>query len=254
LIDNWSRIDWGRPLRIWQGPDGRSGHQLATPVGRLDFLCQDSATDALVVVELKRGIPSNRVVGRTARYMGWVSVNLSEGRSVDGIVVAHDADRRWSSSRGAERCALHTARVDCVFCAIIAGEAPASPVYDDESVLAFMDIAPATRGHLLVVPKAHASYLVDLDPQDGARMFVVAQRLAQALRDSSLLAEGINLFLADGEVAFQEVFHVHLHVLPRTRGDGFALQADFGNPDRDVLNAQAADIRHVLDTVLRQSS
>lgn len=83
-----------------------------------------------------------------------------------------------------------------------------------------MDIAPATRGHLLVAPKVHAPNLVDLDPDDGARMFQVAQQLAQALRDSSIPAEGINLFLADGEVALQEIFHAHLHVLPRTRGTG----------------------------------
>ncbi len=94
LIDNWARIDWGRPLRMWVGPDGRSGHQFATPVGRLDFLCEDTATGALVVVELKRGMPSDQVVGQTARYMGWVSVHLADGRPVDGIVVAHDADDR----------------------------------------------------------------------------------------------------------------------------------------------------------------
>lgn len=94
LLDNWTRIDWGRPLDIWVGPDGRSGHQFATPVGRLDFLCEDRATGALVVVELKRGMPSDQVVGQTARYMGWVHVHLSEGRPVEGIVVAHDADDR----------------------------------------------------------------------------------------------------------------------------------------------------------------
>ena len=94
LVDNWSRIPWGRSLRIWEDPSGRSGHQLATPVGRLDFLCQDVTTGNLVVVELKRGSPADRVVGQTARYMGWVSMNLSDGRPVDGIVVAHEADER----------------------------------------------------------------------------------------------------------------------------------------------------------------
>lgn len=137
--------------------------------------------------------------------------------------------------------------MDCVFCRIVVGESPASQVYEDDRVIAFMDIAPATPGHLLVVPKVHAPYLVDLDAEDGARMFQVAQELAQALRDSSIPAEGINLFLADGEVALQEVFHAHLHVLPRTRGDGFTLKADFRNPERALLDAQAADIRAVLD-------
>jgi histidine triad (HIT) family protein len=109
-----------------------------------------------------------------------------------------------------------------------------------------MDMAPATPGHLLVVPKIHAPHLVDLDPEDGARMFQVAQQLAQALRESSIPADGINLFLADGEVALQEVFHAHLHVLPRTSGDGVTVNANFSIPQRDLLDAQAADIRFIL--------
>ena len=133
--------------------------------------------------------------------------------------------------------------MNCAFCAIVDDAAPASRVYEDELVLAFMDIAPATSGHLLVVPKKHAPHLVDLCPEDGAQMFRVAQRLAQALRTSSIPADGINLFLADGEVALQEVFHAHLHVLPRTVGDGFTVAADFARPPRDVVDAQAADIR-----------
>ena len=81
-----------------------------------------------------------------------------------------------------------------------------------------------------MVPKRHASDLAALDPDDGARMFGVAQRLAAALRASSLEPEGVNLFLADGEVAGQEVFHAHLHVLPRRTGDGFGVRADFRHP------------------------
>lgn len=142
------------------------------------------------------------------------------------------------------RCILPA--MECVFCAIVAGEAPASHVYGDDHVIAFMDIAPATPGHVLVVPRAHAPYLRDLDPDDGARMFRVAQRIAQALRDSSIPTAGINLFLADGEVAQQEVFHAHLHVVPRTRGDGFRVEAEFGRPERDLLDAQATAIRQAL--------
>ena len=141
---------------------------------------------------------------------------------------------------------MHTAGMECVFCAIVAGEAPASQVYEDDRVVALMDIAPATPGHLLVVSRDHAPNLAELDPDDGARMFKVAQQLAQALRDSSIPADGINLFLADGEVALQEVFHAHLHVLPRTRGDGFTVKAEFGSPERDVLDAQATAIRQAL--------
>jgi histidine triad (HIT) family protein len=109
----------------------------------------------------------------------------------------------------------------CVFCEIIAGRAPASVVYRDDSCIAFMDIRPINAGHLLVVPITHAADLADVDPEMGAALFRVAQRLSVAVRKSGLKVEGINLLLADGEVAGQEVFHVHLHVLPRFSGDGF---------------------------------
>lgn len=136
--------------------------------------------------------------------------------------------------------------MDCVFCAIVAGDLPASTVYDDDRVLAFADIRPATTGHLLVVPKRHAADLAALEPQDGARMFQVAQRLAAGLRNSPLEPEGVNLFLADGEVAGQEVFHAHLHVLPRRTGDGFGVHADFASPSREELDRVAGLVRDAL--------
>ena len=108
--------------------------------------------------------------------------------------------------------------MDCIFCSIIAGEAEASVVYDDANVLAFMDIRPFTSGHLLVVPKRHASGFSTLDPDDGARIFAVAQKIAAAMRTGPLPVDGVNLHLSDGAVAGQEVFHVHLHVIPRNRG------------------------------------
>ncbi|MFQ5522830.1 MAG: HIT family protein [Acidimicrobiia bacterium] len=135
----------------------------------------------------------------------------------------------------------------CIFCAIVDGGAPASFVHRDELVDAFLDINPVNPGHLLVVPKAHYVTLSDIDPTTAARMFVVAQRLAAALRNSQLRCEGINLFYADGAVAGQEVFHAHLHVLPRHRGDGFGLRIDYDPaPSRTALDAVAASIRAAL--------
>jgi histidine triad (HIT) family protein len=132
----------------------------------------------------------------------------------------------------------------CPFCAIVAATAPASVVYEDAEVLAFLDIRPVTPGHLLVIPKRHAPFLADLDEATGARLFRVAMRLARALRASELRCEGINLFLADGEAAFQEVFHVHLHVVPRFAGDGFRIDADWSlAPPRAELDAIAARLR-----------
>ncbi len=134
---------------------------------------------------------------------------------------------------------------ECVFCEIIAGRAPASVVYRDDACIAFMDLTPVNAGHLLIVPITHATYLADLDPQTGGALFTVAQRLSAAVRKSGIKAEGINLFLADGEAAGQEVFHVHLHVLPRFPGDGFGhrFPATYGQrPTRDQLDLDARAI------------
>jgi histidine triad (HIT) family protein len=138
---------------------------------------------------------------------------------------------------------------DCVFCRILAGAAPGTFVYRDEQCAAFMDIQPVNPGHTLVVPTRHAAYLADLDAPTAGRLMQVGQRVAAALRASGLRCEGVNLFLADGEAAMQEVFHVHLHVLPRFSGDGFGLR--FGphykeRPPRGSLEEAAAQIRRGL--------
>jgi histidine triad (HIT) family protein len=112
-----------------------------------------------------------------------------------------------------------------------------------------MDIQPVNAGHVLVVPDEHATHLADLPEDTGAGMFRVAQRMAAALYQSGLDCEGVDLFLADGEAAGQEVFHVHLHVIPRFAGDGFGLRfgPDYSNrPDRETLEATAKRIRDVL--------
>jgi len=134
----------------------------------------------------------------------------------------------------------------CGFCRILAGEAEASFVFRDERVAAFVDITPVTPGHLLVIPVRHAVYLSELDPEDGARVFQVAQGLDAALRKSGLRCEAVNLFLADGEQAGQEVPHVHLHLIPRFREDGFGLKLPAGyghHPERAELDRIAAAIR-----------
>ena len=110
-----------------------------------------------------------------------------------------------------------------------------------------MDISPVTPGHLMVIPRAHAASLEELDEEVGAHLFRVAMRLAAAIRRSGVRCEGVNLFLADGEAAFQKVFHVHLHVLPRWRGDSFRIDADWSaRPGRDELDAVAARVRSAL--------
>ena len=116
-------------------------------------------------------------------------------------------------------------------------------MHADKHVVAFLDVEPVTQGHLLVVPRAHADSLEALNEELGARVFQVAHRLAKALYRSGLPCEGVNMFLADGPAAFQEVFHVHLHVLPRTPGDGFRIDANWRQRDREELDATAKRIR-----------
>jgi len=140
---------------------------------------------------------------------------------------------------------------DCVFCKILSGELEVSMVYQDDSCSAFMDIQPINPGHTLVVPNRHASNLAELDEEEGAKTFRVAQRLAAALRKSGVKCEGVNLLLADGGAAGQEVFHVHLHVLPRYVGDGFSVR--FGphyknKTERQELNEIADRIRIALQS------
>ncbi len=138
---------------------------------------------------------------------------------------------------------------DCIFCRIVAGDAPASVVHRDDRCVAFMDLRPVNPGHLLVVPLRHAAHLADADGETVAHLMRVAHRLAAALRASGLRCEGVNLFLADGAAAMQEVFHVHLHVFPRWRGDGFGLRfgPDYRARPRAELEATASAIWGALD-------
>ena len=111
-----------------------------------------------------------------------------------------------------------------VFSDILSGKVEASFVYKDELVSAFMDIEPVNCGHVLVIPNKPGASLTDLDDETSSRIFNVAKKIASAIRKSDLPCDGINLYLADGEAAGQEVFHVHLHVVPRIKNDGFQLK------------------------------
>jgi histidine triad (HIT) family protein len=137
----------------------------------------------------------------------------------------------------------------CVFCEILAGRLPSSTIDHDELCTAFLDIQPVNPGHILIVPNLHFARLADLDADTGAHLFRVAQRLAQALRRSGVRCEGVDLLLADGEAAGQEVFHVHLHVVPRFEHDGFGFRfspAYYQKPERLELEQVAEQIRRTL--------
>jgi len=134
----------------------------------------------------------------------------------------------------------------CIFCDILAGTAPANFVYRDELCAAFMDIRPVNPGHVLVVPKTHVTLFAELDIEAVGRMFQVAQRIDTAVRACGIKCEGVNLFLADGRAAGQDVMHAHLHVIPRFDGDGHHLRfspANFSRTPPAELEKNAELIR-----------
>lgn len=122
------------------------------------------------------------------------------------------------------RCSLArvSTKEDCIFCAIAAGEGPAQIIAENEHAVAFLDIAPATRGHTLVIPKNHSDNLLEIDPEDLAHAAQLAQEVAKRMPDA-LGADGVNLLNSCGAAAWQTVFHTHLHVIPRYTGDPLKL-------------------------------
>lgn len=135
---------------------------------------------------------------------------------------------------------------DCIFCAIVAGQAPARVVAETPRTLAFLDLNPATRGHALVVPRAHARDVHDVPPDDLAEVARTAQRVAAAAVDE-LGAAGVNLLQSSGAVAFQTVFHLHVHVIPRYPGDGLVLPWTPTPGDAPEMDAAAERLRAGLD-------
>ena len=132
-----------------------------------------------------------------------------------------------------------------MFCEILRGDSPATFVHQDDTVVAFMDIQPISNGHMLVVPREHAVLMSDLNETTAMRAFRVARQLASIVRQT-LGAGGVNLFVADGEIAFQDVPHFHVHVIPRYPKDGFSLTfpPDYNKPtSRAELEAIATAIR-----------
>ncbi len=126
--------------------------------------------------------------------------------------------------------------MSCVFCAIVAGEAPAIRIYEDDDYLGILDIRPFTRGHSLVLPKRHTVDLTDTSPEILAGMAAIGQRIARAAR-STELADATNIAINDGRAAFQTVFHIHLHVLPRRNGDKLSVAKGMlvrRDPDREA--------------------
>lgn len=134
------------------------------------------------------------------------------------------------------------ARSDCVFCGIVAGRLPAQRIDEDERTVAFLDINPWTRGHTLVVPRAHSESILDAPDDDLAAVALAARRVAERLR-RKLGCAGVNVFSAAGSVAWQTVFHFHVHVIPRYRDDGLEPPITPRPADAEQLAALAEQLR-----------
>ena len=133
----------------------------------------------------------------------------------------------------------------CIFCEIVAGRIPSATVYEDEHVLAFMDIAPANPGHLLVIPKQHYRNIFDMPAEVGSKIMEAAILLAKAIR-KALNPDGLNLFQSNEAAAFQTVFHFHLHLIPRWETDPLRLPWQPSEGDIEEIGEIASKIREVL--------
>lgn len=143
----------------------------------------------------------------------------------------------------------------CTFCDIIKGAAEVSMCYEDRDALAFMDIQPVNPGHVLVVPREHCESFNDLPAALGLHVFSVAMQLAPVIRRVTG-TEGMNLVVSSGAAAGQDVYHFHIHLIPRRAGDGFEVPLPFPGsvmPDRTQLDATAARIIANLRDPMRRT-
>ena len=135
--------------------------------------------------------------------------------------------------------------MDCVFCEIIAGNIPASTIYEDEHVFAFMDIAPANPGHTLVIPRQHYRNIFDMPTEIGSKIMQTSILIANAIK-AALNPDGLNLFQSNEAAGFQTVFHFHLHLIPRWEGDPLRLPWRPSEGNMEEIDNIAAKIRDAL--------
>jgi histidine triad (HIT) family protein len=131
---------------------------------------------------------------------------------------------------------------DCIFCRIVAGEAPAHVVAEDARTMAFLDRGQATEGHTLVVSRSHASDLWEISEEDAAAVMVMARRVARTL-EQRLAPDGLNLMQSNRPAGWQDVFHFHLHVIPRWSGDGLVPPWRPTRPSDEQLAATLARLQ-----------
>jgi histidine triad (HIT) family protein len=137
---------------------------------------------------------------------------------------------------------------DCIFCKIIAGEIPSKKVFENEHVMAFLDISQVTKGHTLVIPKKHAKDIYELTPEIASNLFEVVPNIASAIKEA-YEPIGLNLLNNNGEKAGQSVFHYHMHLIPRYgKGDGFGAvwKTNFDGYSNEELSTIADNIKEKI--------
>ena len=134
------------------------------------------------------------------------------------------------------------AHEDCIFCKVLAGEIPSEPVYEDEHTMAVMDINPWTRGHVVVFPRKHATNLFEIEDEELERVAVAAKRVATLVREG-LDPDGVNLLQSNGRAAWQTIFHLHVHVIPRYDDDPLELPIHPERAEPEELATVAKEIR-----------
>ncbi len=149
---------------------------------------------------------------------------------------------------------------DCIFCQIVNGDAPASVVYEDEHAMAFLDLFPMNLGHTLVIPRVHAVHIQELEPALRSHLFEITNHVVLAQKAAGIPCDGNNIFINDGPAANQHVPHVHIHSLPREKGDLAKTVYTFATRFRNLfgqaalrkrLDEQAAQIAaHMPDRVM----
>lgn len=136
---------------------------------------------------------------------------------------------------------------NCVFCKIIKGDIPSATVYEDEHFKAIMDISPAAKGHIIILPKQHSSNLMELDPDSASRVLLVAQKVAKA-QIEVLECDGVNLLQNNGEAAGQTVNHFHIHLIPRYNGDKVVIEWPHGS----YAEGEAAELAESITKIINQ--
>lgn len=133
---------------------------------------------------------------------------------------------------------------NCIFCKILAGEIPSTAVYEDDDFKAILDVNPAARGHVIILPKNHAANIYELPDEDASKIMIVAKKIATAI-EKAYHCDGVNILQNNGEAAGQTVFHLHVHVIPRFKGDTVNIGWKQGDMPED-LDAICKEIRAQL--------